>query len=73
MSCFGPLDLIKMSWNPQFLAENEQPLAVILKKQTDQQQIHIASPGLQKQLQENPFIHTQLPIVLMTLLMITFQ
>lgn len=36
-------------------------------------QIRILSLRPQKQLPENPFLHTQLPIVLMTLLMITFH
>lgn len=36
-------------------------------------QIRVPSLRLQKQLPENPFIHIQLPILLMTLLMITFH
>lgn len=32
MARFEPLGLIKMTWHPRFLEENEQPLAMIQNK-----------------------------------------
>lgn len=77
MPHLGLSNLIKTTWHPHFLqAVYSCRKWAALCHDTEEinrptKQIRVPSLRLQKQLPENPFIHIQLPILLMTLLMTT--
>lgn len=79
MPHLGLSNLIKTTWHPHFLqAVYSCRKWAALCHDTKEinrptKQIRVPSLRLQKQLPENPFIHIQLPIPLMTLLMITLH